>query len=151
MFAAVRAGRKRISRAKATAAQAGIFQSAASEDWWWGTCWDVAPSQKGLVSSAIPFMDGSVWLKAKVYPAQEEQSRGKRQGATLLQHLCVLPPPPLLLLVPPASGRSVHLKPPCLWLEGALLPIHRPSLECPLWCSLTHSLPNTAANVVGDC
>lgn len=84
---------------------------------------------------AVPFIGGSGWIKAKVCPAQERQSRGKRQGATSLQHLCVLPPPPLL--VPPASGRSVHLKPPGLGLEGALFPIHGQSLECPLWCSLT--------------
>lgn len=107
------------------------------------------PQQKRNWSAlAIPFIGGGVWIKAKVCPAQEGQSTGKSQGATSLQHLCVLPPPPLL--VPPASGSPVHLKTPCLGLEGALFSIHRSSLECPPWCSLTDA-PSTAANVVGDC
>lgn len=131
---------------KATDAQAEM--SADSGNWWWGSCRDLASTKWNWSALAIPFIGGGVWIKAKVCPAQEGQSTGKSQGATSLQHLCVLPPPPLL--VPPASGSPVHLKTPCLGLEGALFSIHRSSLECPPWCSLTDT-PSTAANVVGDC
>lgn len=82
--------------------------------------------------SADPFIGAGTWIKARVCPAQRtdlcRQSRGKRQGDTLLQHLhlCGLHPP---LLMPPAPG---SLKPPHLGLGGVVFPIHRLSLSVPM-------------------
>lgn len=42
------------------------------------------------------------------------------------------------------------LKPPHLGLGGALFPVHRPSLECPPWCSgHTHKLPQYSSKCCG--
>lgn len=93
MFAAVRAGRKRISTMKATDAQAEV--PAASVYWWWAPAGTESKQERNWAMLANSFTGTGPWIKVSVYPL-------------------------LLMLLAPSS--PVHLKPPHLGLEGALFP-----------------------------
>lgn len=86
MFAALRAGRKRISTVKATDAQAEM--SAASEGWWWSTCRDLASTEKELVSVSHSFHgwrcpDHSKGLSCPAGAGQRGEARGHFTAASL--------------------------------------------------------------------
>lgn len=71
---------------KAMGAQAEM--SAASEDWWWGTCWDVASAKKGLVSTGHSFhrwksLDQSKGVSCPGGAEQREEARSHFTAASL--------------------------------------------------------------------